>query len=100
MNASPARENVSATAGFAAQSGLAYARRQVNDGRAGRWNESRIAGIMHAGGTESRGACANRPEARTHMFFPKMRFQMLSFLIAFPSLMLLSAGTAQAKVDI
>src|SRR5947207_2154762 len=34
------------------------------------------------------------------MRFPQMRFQMRSFFIAFTSLMLLSAGTAQAKVDI
>lgn len=34
------------------------------------------------------------------MRFPQMRFQMRSFFIAFSSLMLLSAGTAQAKVEI
>src|SRR4051795_1440245 len=91
MNASPARENVSATAGFAAQSGLAYAGRPVNDGRAGRWNESRIAGIVHAGGRRATAPSVNRPEATS---------QMRSFFIAFTSLMLLSAGTAQAKVEI
>src|SRR3954469_14829022 len=91
MNASPARENVSATAGFAAQSGLAYAGRPVNDGRAGRWNESAIAGIMHAGGRRAAAPSMNRPEATS---------QMRSFFIAFTSLMFLSAGAAQAKVDI
>jgi hypothetical protein len=52
------RENVSIIRGSAAQSGLAYARHHVNDGRkvslAGRWNESRIAGIVHAGDGEPR----------------------------------------------
>jgi hypothetical protein len=33
-----------------AQSGLAYITHHVNDGWAGRWNESRITGILHAGG--------------------------------------------------
>src|SRR3954468_6279094 len=95
MNASPARENVSTAAGFAAQSGLAYAGRPVNDGNkvcfAGRWNESAIAGIMHAGGRRAAAPSMNRPEATS---------QMRSFFIAFTSLMLLSAGAAQAKVDI
>src|SRR5260221_614417 len=94
-----ARENVSIAAGHAAQSGLAYARHHVNDGNkvsfAGRWNESRIAGILHAGGRRAAAPCTNRPEART-----QMRFQMRSYFIAFTSLMLLSAGTAQAKVEI
>src|SRR3954447_22617917 len=95
MNASPARENVSAAARFAAQSGLAYAGRPVNDGNkvcfAGRWNESAIAGIMHAGGRRPAAPSMNGPGATS---------QMRSFFIAFTSLMLLSAGAAQAKVDI
>src|SRR3954463_2945162 len=91
MNASPARENVSTAAGFAAQSGLAYAGGPVNDGWAGRWNESRIAGIVQAGGRRAAAPSVNRPEATS---------QMRSFFIAFTSLMLLSAGTAQAKVEI
>src|ERR1700754_2952927 len=94
-----ARENVSAASAGAAQSGLAYARHHVNDGRkvclAGRWNESRIAGILHAGGRRAAAPCMNRPEARR-----QMRFQMRSYFIAFASLMLVSAGTAQAKVEI
>ncbi|MGY3407667.1 hypothetical protein ACVWZV_003780 [Bradyrhizobium sp. GM5.1] len=46
---------------------------------------------MHAGGRRAAAPSMNRPEATS---------QMRSFFIAFTSLMLLSAGAAQAKVDI
>jgi len=85
-----ALENVSIAAGGAAQSGLAYVGHHVNDGGQAAGTKAGLQAYCTPG-TESRGASVNRPEAES---------QMRSFFIAFTSLMLLSAGTAQAKVEI
>jgi hypothetical protein len=71
---------------------LVCARRRINDGPTGRWNQSRFSGILSAGGTE-KAALQSRLKARR----PKVN--MRSLVVAFAGLMLFATG-AQANVSI